>query len=80
MAVLSVAVIILIVHTPSPSNETVGPCPLCHDEFGGLLQKRRTRKGRQFYGCSRYPDCDYTTWQRPQTANKEAERATGLSE
>ena len=66
-------------HT-EPFYETVGPCPLCHDEFGGLLQKRRTRKGRQFYGCSRYPDCDYTTWQRPQTANKEAERATGLSE
>lgn len=46
--------------------ETVGPCPLCHEEHGGLLQKRQTRKKRRFYGCSRYPECDYITWKAPE--------------
>ncbi len=27
--------------------------------------ERRTRRGRLFYGCSRYPQCDFTSWQRP---------------
>ena len=27
--------------------------------------ERRTRKGRVFYGCSRYPECDFTSWKRP---------------
>ena len=29
--------------------------------------ERRTRRGRSFYGCENYPNCDYTTWDRPQT-------------
>ena len=38
------------------------PCPKC----GGDLLERRTRgKGRVFYGCSRYPDCDFVVNQRP---------------
>ncbi|MBQ7220180.1 MAG: topoisomerase DNA-binding C4 zinc finger domain-containing protein [Synergistaceae bacterium] len=27
--------------------------------------KRRSKKGRTFYGCSRYPECDYVAWNRP---------------
>ncbi|MGI8854203.1 MAG: type I DNA topoisomerase [Thermomicrobiales bacterium] len=35
------------------------PCPLCGT---GELVQRKTRKGnRLFWGCNRYPDCDYTT-------------------
>ncbi|HSK67630.1 MAG TPA: type I DNA topoisomerase [Candidatus Limnocylindria bacterium] len=34
------------------------PCPVCG---AGLLEKT-TRKGRKFYGCERYPDCDFTSW------------------
>jgi len=30
------------------------------------LQKRQTRKKRRFYGCSRYPECDYITWKAPE--------------
>jgi len=37
-------------------------CPQCKV---GELVERRTRRGRIFYGCSRYPDCEFTTWNRP---------------
>ncbi len=38
-------------------------CPKCKD---GDLAERRTRKGgRVFFGCSTYPDCDFSTWHRP---------------
>lgn len=36
-------------------------CPNC----GGDLIEKRTRKGRVFYGCSNYPECDWTNWKRP---------------
>jgi len=37
-------------------------CPQCRV---GELVERRTRRGRIFYGCSRYPECEFTTWNRP---------------
>jgi len=37
-------------------------CPHCGE---GEIVERKTRKGRTFYGCSRYPDCDWTSWKRP---------------
>ena len=37
-------------------------CPKC----GGKIVARKSRRGRAFYGCDRYPDCDYTTWDEPQ--------------
>ncbi len=42
-------------------------CSLCKDQGreGGQLVRRRSRQGRYFYGCSNYPDCNYTSWQRP---------------
>lgn len=36
-------------------------CPKC----GGDLIEKRTKRGRIFYGCSNYPDCDWTSWKRP---------------
>lgn len=36
-------------------------CPKC----GKDIVERRSRKGRVFYGCSGYPDCDFTSWQKP---------------
>jgi len=27
--------------------------------------KRRSKKGKTFFGCSRYPDCDYVSWNQP---------------
>ncbi|MBI4114764.1 MAG: type I DNA topoisomerase [Candidatus Niyogibacteria bacterium] len=37
-------------------------CPKCKE---GDVVERRTRKRRVFYGCSRYPDCDFAVWQKP---------------
>jgi DNA topoisomerase I len=31
----------------------------------GELVQRRTKRGRMFYGCNRYPDCQYTLWSKP---------------
>jgi DNA topoisomerase-1 len=42
-------------------------CPKC----SGELVERRTRKGRLFYSCSNYPDCDFATWQKPQSGKEE---------
>jgi len=36
-------------------------CPQC----GAPLAARRTKRGRTFYGCTAYPACDFTTWNRP---------------
>jgi DNA topoisomerase-1 len=37
------------------------PCPKCGKE----IVIRKTRKGRKFYGCEDYPECDFVSWQRP---------------
>ena len=37
-------------------------CPKC----GGAIVERKSHRGRKFYGCKNYPDCDYTTWDQPQ--------------
>ena len=45
-----------------PYLEKIGvPCPKC----GKDIVIRKTRKGRVFYGCENYPDCDFTSWQKP---------------
>ena len=38
-------------------------CPV--KECGGDLVQKRTRKGRPFYSCSRYPKCTFALWNRP---------------
>jgi DNA topoisomerase-1 len=49
-------------HT-EPWLEKIGvKCPDCEE---GDVVERRTRKGRIFYGCSRYPECEFTSWKRP---------------
>jgi DNA topoisomerase-1 len=32
---------------------------------GGDLVERRSKKGRTFYSCANYPNCDFTSWSRP---------------
>jgi DNA topoisomerase-1 len=36
----------------------------CPKDSGELVQ-RKTRKGRTFYGCENYPECDFTSWKLP---------------
>ncbi|MCI0553923.1 MAG: type I DNA topoisomerase [Anaerolineae bacterium] len=45
-----------------PWLEKIGvTCP----KDGGELVEKKTRKGRTFYGCANYPNCDFTSWKRP---------------
>ena len=45
-----------------PLFEEVGAnCPKCTKP----LVVRRSKKGRKFYGCSAYPDCDFVSWEMP---------------
>ena len=39
-------------------------CPDC----GSECVKRRSKKGRIFYSCSNYPECNYMTWNKPKEA------------
>ena len=48
-------------HTLALPNSIGVPCPKC----GGALLERISRKGRKFYGCEKYPDCDFVSWDRP---------------
>lgn len=50
-------------------KDTGVECPKCHQ---GSVVERKTKKGRTFYGCSRYPDCDYATWQKPKKTSSES--------
>ncbi|MEI2690367.1 MAG: type I DNA topoisomerase [Anaerolineae bacterium] len=43
-------------------NKTGVACTKCQQ---GELVERRSKKGRTFYGCDRYPACDFVVWQRP---------------
>jgi len=48
---------------PIKKRETTGvPCPECHK---GELVERRSKRGRTFYSCSRYPSCKFSIWSRP---------------
>lgn len=42
---------------PAPENEVNQPCPKC----GAPLIKRISKKGKKFYGCSNYPNCDFAS-------------------
>lgn len=37
-------------------------CPKCGK---GEIAEKRSRKGKLFYSCTRYPECDYAMWDRP---------------
>jgi len=44
-------------------QETIGvDCPECKK---GPLTRRRSRRGRYFYGCSTFPECKFALWQKP---------------
>src|SRR5699024_8565602 len=37
-------------------------CPKCKD---GDVVVRKSKKGRTFYGCDQYPNCDFISWDKP---------------
>ncbi|MDY0234457.1 MAG: type I DNA topoisomerase [Gudongella sp.] len=45
-----------------PIIETIGvECPDC----GGEIVKKRSKKGRVFFGCNNYPECKFVSWDEP---------------
>jgi len=44
-------------------QKTIGvKCPNCSE---GEIIERRSKRGKTFYGCNRYPDCDFVAWGKP---------------
>ncbi|MFL5760792.1 MAG: type I DNA topoisomerase [Thermomicrobiales bacterium] len=49
-----------------PLLERIGVmCPKCKE---GEIVEKRSKKGRTFYGCERYPACDFVAWNKPVNA------------
>lgn len=46
--------------TESITEELDIPCP----KDGGKIVQKKTRKGRTFFGCSNYPNCDFAVWKK----------------
>lgn len=40
----------------------LGKCPKCEP---GLVVQKATRRGRPFFSCNQYPECDFSTWDKP---------------
>lgn len=47
--------------TTKPFEKPVCKCPKC----GKDIYKRRSKKGKTFYGCSGYPNCDFVAFDEP---------------
>ena len=46
-----------------PYRKSTGvKCPKCGQ---GMIVERKSKRGTVFYGCDRYPDCDFTLWNEP---------------
>jgi len=43
-------------------EQSYGTCPKCGQ---GEVVSKRTKRGKTFYSCNRYPDCDFALWQAP---------------
>ena len=55
-----------------PYREKIGvKCPKCGKE----IVLRRSSKGRKFYSCEGYPDCDFVSWKRPEAPKEQTETA-----
>ncbi|MCK5922749.1 MAG: topoisomerase DNA-binding C4 zinc finger domain-containing protein, partial [Methylococcales bacterium] len=48
-------------HTEQIIVRTGVACPVS----GADIIEKKTRKGRVFYGCHSYPDCDWVSWKPP---------------
>ena len=43
-------------------NKTGVKCPQCGS---GEIVERKSKRGRTFYGCNTYPQCDFALWSKP---------------
>ena len=42
-------------------EEIDAPCPKC----GGKILAKKSKKGKKFFGCASYPECDFVSWNEP---------------
>jgi DNA topoisomerase-1 len=49
-------------HTKPIVKEIGVKCPQCHE---GNIVERSSKKKRVFYGCDRFPNCDFVSWDKP---------------
>jgi len=42
-------------------KDSGGICPIC----GGKILTKRSKTGKTFYGCEKYPECTFATWDTP---------------
>jgi len=48
--------------TKNIQSSTGVACPKCQK---GEIVAKRSKRGKTFYACNRYPDCDYALWSKP---------------
>jgi DNA topoisomerase-1 len=48
-------------HTESLNEEAGVGCPFC----GGAVVALKSKKGRKYYGCKNYPECNFRSWNKP---------------
>ena len=48
------------------------PCPIC----GSEIIKRKSKRGKPFYGCEKYPECEFVSWDKP--AKEKCPKCGGL--
>ncbi|MDM8540221.1 type I DNA topoisomerase [Desulfococcaceae bacterium HSG9] len=51
------------VNASHKGNDTGVKCP--EKKCDGFLVERKSRRGKIFYGCNRYPDCKFALWDKP---------------
>lgn len=51
-------------NTKAIKNKTGQKCPTCKE---GDIVVKKTKRGKTFWGCSRYPDCDWASWEAPKS-------------
>ncbi|UTR15110.1 type I DNA topoisomerase [Salipaludibacillus sp. LMS25] len=49
-------------NTKAITKEIGVKCPKCSE---GNIVERKSKKRRLFYGCDRYPECDFISWDKP---------------
>jgi len=49
-------------HTKPIVKEIGVKCPRCHE---GNIIERNSKKRRVFFGCDRFPECDFVSWDKP---------------
>lgn len=49
-------------HTEAIVKKIGVTCPECHK---GQVVERKSKKNRIFYGCDRYPECEFVSWDKP---------------